>query len=149
MKSLKTWIKLLGVFFVALMVSSTVVAQEGAGPENLTPEEVTVGEVKISMSSDYASLRVDGEEWENHAFSNGGKTIEIHSLDRTNPHTIRLSPSYPDLEPFEFTIEPGDWKLTKVGKLLRQWRVEQKVVFKKAAPPKPAPKAEEAEAPAN
>lgn len=120
-----------GVALLALFLAGAAFAQESP----LTPEQVTTGEVRLSMSSDYARLRVDGEEWENHEFLDNGRTVVIHALDRTEEHVVSLTPIYPDLAPVELKIAPSDWKLATVGKLLKMWRVEQKVVFKKVLPP--------------
>ncbi len=119
-----------GVALLALFVAGAAFAQEPP----LTPEQVTTGEVRLSMSSDYARLRVDGEEWENHEFLDNGRTVVIHALDRTEEHVVSLTPIYPDLAPFELRIAPSDWKLATVGKLLKMWRVEQRIVFKKVPP---------------
>lgn len=127
------WI--VGSLFVALVWAGSAWAQE----VDLSPDQVTAGEVRISMSSDYARLRVDGEEWENHEFLDNGRTVVINGLDRIEDHVVSLTPIYPDLEPVELQILPSDWKLVTVAKRVKTWRLEHKVVFKKKAPPKPAP----------
>lgn len=125
-----------GGLLVALAWVGTATAQE----VDLPPDQVTVGEVRISMSSDYARLRVDGEEWENHEFLDNGNLVVINGLDRVEEHVVSLAPIYPDLEPVELRIAPSDWKLVNVAKRVKAWRVELKVAFRKTAPPpKPAP----------
>ncbi len=124
-----------GVALVGLSLAGTALAQE----VDLPPDQVTVGEVRIAMSSDYARLRVDGEEWENHEFQDNGRTVLINGLDRLEAHVVSLTPIYPELEPAELRLAPSDWKLVTVAKLVKTWRVEQKIVFKKAPPRKPAP----------
>jgi hypothetical protein len=103
-----------------------------------SPDDVLTGEIRITMNSDYARLRVDGNEWEEHEFLDNGKTIVIHTVRRTEEHKVTLSPIYPDLPPVELTIAPADWKLAAVSKTEKVWRVERKVEFAKAAkaPPK-------------
>jgi hypothetical protein len=130
--TIRRWIPAIAV--IALAWTGRAAADEVEIP----PDQVTTGEVRISMSSDYARLRVDGEEWENHEFLDNGRTVLIQGLDRTGDHVVSLTPIYPDLEPVELKVAPADWKLTTLAKRLKVWRVELKVVFKKAAPPKPA-----------
>jgi hypothetical protein len=122
-----------------LVVALSWVGMARAQEVDLPPDQVTVGEVRITMSSDYARLRVDGEEWENHEFLDNGMTVVINGLDRLEEHVVSLTPIYPDLEPVELQVAPGDWKLVTVAKRVKTWRVEHKVVFQKKAPPKPAP----------
>jgi len=112
--------------------------ESASGP---TPDEVTTGEMRISLSSDYAKLLVDGEQWEEHEFIDNGKTLVIHGLKRTEQHKISLTPIYPDLSPVELSIKPDEWKLATVGKNVKMWRVGKKVTFSRAQKPavKPAP----------
>jgi len=118
--------------FGLLVLGSAALAQD----KPAAPEEVLTGEVRISLSSDYAKLRVDGEEWEEHAFTDNGRTLTIHSLRRTEEHKVTLTPLSSDLEAVELTIKPEDWKLVPIKKTEKVWRVERKVVFqKKAAQP--------------
>lgn len=132
----RRWIP--GIALFALVWAGNAVADEQA----VAPEEVTTGDVRIAMSSDYARLRVDGEEWETHEFLDNGRTLLIHGLDRTAEHVVSLTPVYPDLEGVEMTIAPAQWKLVTVAKRVRMWQVVEKVTFKKKAPapaPTPAP----------
>ena len=119
-----------------------------ADEEELTPEQDAVGEFRITMSSDYARLRIDGDEWENHEFLDNGRLVVIQGLSRTEEHFLTLTPMYPQLEPVEFKIAPSDWKLVTLSKRLKTWRVEQKIIFKKAPkkveePPAPASQEDE------
>ncbi|MBM4397644.1 MAG: hypothetical protein FJ087_18390 [Deltaproteobacteria bacterium] len=124
-----------------LVAAAGAFAQEGE--KTASPEDVQTGEVRISLSSDYARLRVNGEEWEEHAFSDNGKTLVVHSVKRTEEQKITLTALPSDLAPVELTIKPEDWKLVAVAKNEKVWRVERKVVFQKKtageAKPSPAP----------
>lgn len=133
---------------VVLLAAGVASAQEGektTPPPAPSPDEVTTGEIKITLNSDYAKVRVDGGEWEEHEFLDNGKTLILHTVKRTEEHKVLLTPIYPDLAPVELTITPQDWKLASVSKNEKIWRVERKVVFTKGAP---KPKAGEATDPA-
>lgn len=125
---------------VALFVAAAATAQEAETPPP-SPDDVLTGEIRVSLSSDYAKLRVDGEEWEEHAFTDNGRMLLVHSVRRTEEHRLTLTPLTSELAPVELVIRPEDWKLVSVAKNEKVWRVDRKVVFekKKAAPPAPAP----------
>ncbi len=120
-----------------------VSAQEGVeGISATTPDEVTVGEVRLQVTSDYPKILMDGEAWEEHEFLNGGKTVVLHGVVRTQAHVLALTPIYRDLAPVEITLKPEDWKLVPVGKNVKMWRFEGKVTFQKGLktlPPKEVP----------
>ncbi len=124
-----------------LLATPVVTAQEERSAER-SPEEVTTGEVRIFMNSEYAKLEVDGAEWEAHEFENQGRTVVVHGLDRTSAHRVVLKPVVSGLEPIEVEVRPEDWRLVKLDKKSKtlMWRVEKKVTFPKAAPrPSEAP----------
>lgn len=125
-------IKKLLVISMALLLVRVAFAQEPRAEGASSPDEVVTGEIRITLNSDYAKLRVDGNEWEEHEFLDNGKTLIIHSIRRTEEHKITLTPLYPDLLPVELTIVPGDWKLASVSKTEKVWRVERRVDFQKA-----------------
>ena len=108
---------------------------EAPGP---SPEEVTTGEIRLLLSSDYAKVRLDGEEWEEHEFLDNGKTLVLHAVKRTDEHRVALSPIYADLAPLELSIKPDEWKLATVGKKIVMWRAEKKIVFTKKTTTPPA-----------
>lgn len=118
---------------VALLLASPAVLAQAEKAAERGPEEVTTGEVRISMSSEYAKLEVDGAEWEAHAFEDQGRTLVIHGLDRTEVHRVALTPVAPGLDAIEVEVRPEDWKLVKVDKKAKtlMWRVEKKVTFPK------------------
>ena len=125
--------------FALVLSSRGVLAQEDAekkveGPQS--PDEVTTGEVRITLNSDFAKLKVDGAEWEEHEFLDNGKTLVIHTVKRLEGHTLTLTPIYSDLAPVEVALKPGDWKLETVGKNLKMWQVRKDVVFQRKPPAK-------------
>jgi hypothetical protein len=139
-----------GFVAVSTLFAAVAAAQEKApeAPPPASPDEVTTGEVRIQLSSDYAKLLVDGEPWEESAYENNGMLLIVHMLGRTADHKLALAPIYPDLAPVELAVSPSDWKLASIGKKEKVWRVERKVAFPKAkAGAKPAPKAEPEPAP--
>lgn len=125
--------------WVTVLLASPAVLAQAENPAERSPEEVTVGEVRISMNSEYAKLLVDGADWEAHEFEDQGRTVVIHGLNRTEAHRIGLKPVVPGLDAVEIEIRPEDWKLVKLDKKAKtlRWRVEKKVVFPRAQP-KPA-----------
>lgn len=123
-------------FWMILLVVPGLARAQGE-PAPASPEEVTTGEVRIHLSSDYAKLLVDGEAWDEAVFEDNGRLLIIHLLPRTVEHEITLTPIYPNLGPVQFRIEPSEWKLASIGKKEKVWRVEKKIVFPKAAPPPP------------
>jgi hypothetical protein len=134
--------RLAKVLVIAAVLVAARAAQTQEEPKKTeggqAPEDVLTGEIRITMNSDYARLRVDGNEWEEHEFLDNGKTLVIHTVRRTEEHKVTLSPIYPDLAPAELAIAPADWKLAAMSKTEKVWRVERKVEFAKAAktPPK-------------
>lgn len=123
---------------VAILLATPALAQEDRSAER-SPEEVTTGEVRLSMNTEYAKLEVDGREWEAHEFEDQGRTLVIHGLDRTTVHRIGLRPVAAGLESMEVEIRPEEWKLVKLDKKAKtlMWRVEKKVTFSKARPRPP------------
>ncbi len=130
----------LGGLAAMLLVSMAAFAQENA-PAAPTPDEVTTGEIRFSLSSDYAKLLVDGEPWEENEFLNNGLLLVVHAMNRMVEHKIVLTPIYSDLAPVEMLVKPDEWKLATIAKNEKMWRLEKKIVFPKAAA-KPAPKPE-------
>ena len=112
---------------VALFSWGQAVAQEEAA----SPEEVTTGEVRIKMNTQFAKLRLDGEEWENHEFVDNGRTLVIYGVDRTVEHTVELTPVDPGYEGATLKIVPEDWKLVRVKRRVKVWRAEKKIRFAK------------------
>jgi hypothetical protein len=97
------------------------------------------GEVQIKMNVEYASAKVDGQEWDSE-FMNNGKTIAIKGLSRSEEHTILLTASDDDLGPIELTIPTNAYKKSRKKRVV-YFIAKRKVTFK----PKP-PEKEEAKA---
>ena len=134
-------VRALGVV-VAVLLPVCAFGQEKEVPAAPpTPDQVTTGEIQISMSSDYAKVLVDGDAWEENEFLNNGLLLVIHAVNRTIEHRLMLTPIYGDLAAVELVIKPEDWKLATIAKNEKMWRVERKVVFPKASA-KPVQKVE-------
>lgn len=112
----------------ALLFARQSYAQEAT---EKSPDEVTTGQVRITMNTEYAKIEVDGQEWEAHEFVEQGRTIVIHGLDRTKAHTVMIRPVTSRLQPLEVEIRPEDWKLVTIDKKskTKMWRVEKKVTL--------------------
>lgn len=137
---MKPGIVLPGVVAAMGLVAFGARAQEEGDKPELTPEQVSTGEVHVTMNSDYARVQVDGAGWEEHAFEDNGKTLIIHRMDRTGEHQVTLTPVYPELAPVELTLRPADWKLVKLKKRVKMWQAKKKIVFPKARKAQPAKK---------
>lgn len=119
---------------VAFLLASPAVRAQAEKAAERGPEEVTTGEARISMNSEYAKLDVDGVDWEAHEFEDQGRTLVIHGLDRTEVHRVGLTPVAAGLDAIVVEVRPEDWKLVKLDKKAKtlMWRVEKKVTFPKA-----------------
>jgi hypothetical protein len=136
--------------FSSLVFVSVFAAAQAVDPvaEEVSPESVVLGEILIKFANtDYPSVRVDGESWDDTEYAEDGKQVFLHKTNRTMDHTILLVPGFEGLAEAEFVIKPSDWKLIKLNKLDRTWRAEKLVKFVNAPvkPKKPAPPAEESE----
>jgi hypothetical protein len=100
--------------------------------EEKPADEVTVGEVRMTMNAQYAKVQVDGNDWEEHEFTGDGRTLILHKIDRTSSHSVTLSPVEPELEGTVVEVKPEDFKLVKVGKNTFVWRAEKRVTFARA-----------------
>ena len=145
-----------GILIAVLSVSQGAFAQEAVsatgektteGTPGPSPEEVTVGEIRLQLSSDYPELLVNGEAWEEHEFLSSGKLLILHGMKRTESHQLTLTPIYKNLSPVELTVKPEDWKLATVGKNVKMWRFEGKVTFQKGL--KVPPPSKEVQPPAS
>lgn len=124
--------------FAVLAIPAISVAQES---DELTPDQVELGEIRIKFQNvDYPSCRVDSESWDDAEYTANGRQVSLHRVNRTVQHVIKLIPNVPGFEETEIVIEPSDWKLVKLNRTDRAWRVEKQVKFKKKAVPPPKPK---------
>jgi hypothetical protein len=124
------------VLFVVFGFAGGVAAQE----RDVDPDSVKTGKIVVKMSSDFAKPYIDGVVYEQHEFEADGKTLLLLEVSRDKAHTIRLEPIYPELGPTEFTVQPKDWKLVRVERLVKEWQFKKTVRFGKPKPktvPKP------------
>ena len=119
---------------IALFVIIGFVGTLSAQEQDVDPDSVKTGKVVIKMSSDFAKPYVDGVVYEQHEFEADGKTLLLLEVSRDKAHTIRLEPIYPELGPTEFTIEPKDWKLVRVERLVKEWQIKKTIRFGKPKP---------------
>ena len=131
----KAWLAAAAVLLAAGVASAQDSDKKDGEPGAPDPNAVVTGEVVLSLNSDYAKVRVDGAEWEEHEFLDNGKTLVIHTVNRTTEHQVSLTPIYPELAPIELVIKADDWKLAAISKTEKMWRVERKVVFSKTGTP--------------
>lgn len=128
---------------VAVLLAGLVARAQAEKSAERGPDEVTTGEVRVAMNSEYAKLEVDGADWEAHEFEDQGRLVVIHGLDRTEVHRVGLRPVAPGLDAVEIEVRPEDWKLVKLDRKAKTllWRVEKKVTFprSRASPASPAP----------
>ena len=130
--------KFLAPLFMVFVVTAVPAISVAQDDEGLTPDQVQLGEVRINLTNvDYPSIRVDGEPWDESEFTANGKQVSLHRVNRTVQHIITLIPNYPGFAEIELVVVPGDWKLVKLNRLDRAWRVEEKVKFKKEKVPPP------------
>ena len=103
-------------------------------------DEMNLGELHVSMSSDYASVIVNGEKWEQVEFEDRGKKalVKYLRLDE-GPIVVRLEPSYSHLEPHELTVTRGDFRRVRKG---REYYMiaSRRVTFKESKEAKPTPR---------
>lgn len=111
-----------------------------AAQEKVDPNEVTTGTVRFETNTEWVRFEVDGAALESDDgesqvfFEDEGKTLLIGGITRTADHVIKLIPTTDDLKWEEITITPKEWKLTKVDKNTREWRVNKVIKFRKWNP---------------
>jgi hypothetical protein len=114
---------------VAVVAIGLAVCGPAAAQEKKDPSEITTGIIEVGMNVEFARAFIDGEEWEN-SYSEGENTMMIAAVDRTQDHQVKVAAFDDALKPEEFKVETGDWKLVKVDKTTREWRVVKKVTFR-------------------
>ncbi len=95
------------------------------------PNSITRGELRFRLNSDYCKVLLDGDEWDDQEFYRNGKAVVLYGIDRTQPHTVKLIPAYPDLAPVEFKITPKMWKVVRFKPGVKVWRVAKSIHFRK------------------
>ena len=96
------------------------------------PKAVTKGEVRFKLNSEYCKVSVDGEDWDQQEFYDNGYAVVLYGIDRTQGHTIKLTPAYPKLMPVEIKITPKMWKIVRYKPGVKVWRLTKRIRFKKA-----------------
>jgi len=114
-----------GILFLALSVSTAL------GQEKTDPKEIVTGVAHIALGHAYASVRVNGQEWETSFFENDGKTLILPGLDRTVDNTLHLVPMEEEFRFTDLVLKPKDWKLKRVDRKTRQWQLHKKLKFHK------------------
>lgn len=120
----------------ALIAPGSSFAAEGEG-------ENVAGELVLKTPFEFIRFSVDGKsEWDNHEYANKRKTLIILGLDRSEDHTIVLTPREDGWEPLTITVTGADFKRTMVRKGKARtavFRAMKTVKFEKTkAPAKPA-----------
>ncbi len=120
----------------ALLGPAAAFAAEGEG-------EDVAGEVVFKTPFEFIRFSVDGKsEWDNHEYADKRKTLIILGLDRSEDHTIVLTPREDGWEPLTVTVTGADFKRTMVRKgkaRVAVFRAIKAVKFEKTkAPAKPS-----------
>ena len=90
------------------------------------------GEVAIATNVEFVKFTVNGKAWENHAYTDHFKTLQIMGLDRLDTNTIVLSPRDESLKPLTLTLVESDFKRQRVrykGRRVTVYRARRKVRF--------------------
>ncbi|MBM4388693.1 MAG: hypothetical protein FJ088_13200, partial [Deltaproteobacteria bacterium] len=122
---------MIGVLTAMAVLSGYAQQKEDGESKTLSPDEVMTGEAHISLNSDYPKVSVDGQEWEEHEFTDNGMKLILHSIRRDRVYKISLKPIYKELEPVEIELKPEDWKLKTIEKNVKMWMAEKKASFQK------------------
>ncbi len=98
------------------------------------------GEVVINTGVKFVRFSVNGkQEWDNHEYASGDKTLIVLGLDRSQDNLITLQAREEGLEPIDLTIKPKEFKRTMVKRGKARVAVYRSVRTVKFAKPKPAP----------
>lgn len=130
---------LVGACAIAAAALLTPIAGFAADAE----DENVAGEVMLKTPFEFIRFSVDGKsEWDNHEYLDKRKTLLILGLDRSEDHTIVLTPREDGWEPLTITVTGADFKRTMVKKGKARaavYRAIKPVKFEKTkAPAKPS-----------
>jgi len=119
-----------------LVTASVVVplAAPAAAQEKTDPDEITVGVARITLSMAYASVRVNGEEWEHSYFEDDGLLLVLEGMDRNAEYSLHLVPMEEEYRFVDAAVAPKDWKLARLDRHTRQWQFKKKIRFRKWKP---------------
>lgn len=119
---------------LALSLIALALAAPAGAQEKTDPDEITVGVARLTLSMAYASVRVNGEEWEHSYFEEDGALLILEGMDRTTDYVLRLIPMEEESKFVDVAIGPKDWKLARLDRQTRQWQFKKKIVFGKWKP---------------
>ena len=125
-------VRLLGWAGAALVLApGAVFAQE---------DSQVAGEVVIKTGVKFVRFSVNGkQEWDNHEFADGDRTLIVLGLDRSQDNVISLQSREEGMEPIDVTVKTEDFKRTMVKRGKARVAVFRAVRTVKFAKPKPAP----------
>ncbi|MFH1532261.1 MAG: hypothetical protein ABIK09_16160 [Pseudomonadota bacterium] len=126
---MRSFVRTLVAALVALALASPAVAQE-----KTDPNEITVGVARLTLSMAYASVRVNGEEWEHSYFEEDGQLLILEGMNRTAEVVLHLVPMEEEFRFVDVTVTPRDWKLARLDRQTRQWQFSKKITFGKWKP---------------
>lgn len=112
----------------------------GASHALAEDDKIVTGELHITMNSDYATVQVNGEDWEAVEFARKGKVAIVKQLPLDEESEVTLKPSYDNLEPVTFTVQGKDFKKARVkgGYVMKAAKNVKFPVRKGDAAPKPS-----------
>ena len=123
---MNSFLRITVVALVALVLVAPAAAQE-----KTDPNEITVGVARLTLSMPYASVRVNGEEWEHSYFEDDGQILVLEGMDRTTEYVLHLVPMEEDYRFVDLAIATKDWKLARLDRQTRQWQFKPTVKFQK------------------
>ncbi len=110
------FVRLLMVCATVVAAAAPVAAKEKAPPrpadqpEQLNEADV-LGEAHISTRFQFVKFTYDDKkEWENHEYVDGSKTLIIKGIDRSQDHSVVLTPREAGYEPVVLTLKASDFK---------------------------------------
>ena len=133
------------VFAVAAAAKEKAPPKQDGAPEQLNEADV-LGEAYIKTKFGFVKFELDGKkEWENHEYLDGSKTLVVKGIDRSNDHTLVLTPRESGHETVTLTLKTSDFKRTVVKTKGRTqtitFRAFYSADFKKVGGPAETPKA--------
>ncbi len=98
------------------------------------PNTIMAGNVKLTLTQAYASVKVNGEEWDETFFENDGRLLVIEGLERDREHTLTLQPMEEEYRAEELILLPSQWKLERIDRDTREWQLRKTVTFRRWKP---------------
>lgn len=113
-----------------------------APAEDQINEAEVLGEAHIAMKLPFVKFQIDDKkEWDNHEYSDGAKTLVIKGIERSEDHTVVLTPREPGYEPVTLTLKGGEFKRAVVKTKGRTQTITFKAFYKADFKKVEAPKA--------